>query len=106
MLQLIVFLKGFDEEQRRKLATVMGVCMAAGMGNATCLGILFEDHLVKDGESECPLPCKGLGVNVQGSHISVKCQLKKEIVIFCQINFYISEKMFSKINGMHYLTLK
>lgn len=49
--KLIVFLKGFDEEQRRKLATVMGVCMAAGMGNASCLGILFEDHLVKDGLS-------------------------------------------------------
>lgn len=48
--QLIIFLKGFDQEQRQKLATVMGICFANGLGNATCLQALFEDHLVKDGE--------------------------------------------------------
>lgn len=47
--KLIMFLKGFGEEERKKLATVMGMCLANGLGNPTCLNVLFEDHLVKEG---------------------------------------------------------
>ena len=47
--QLIVFLKGFTQEEREKLAIALGICLANGLGNPTCLQALFEDHLVKDG---------------------------------------------------------
>ena len=50
VFQLIIFLKGFGEDERRKLGTVTGICLANGMGNAVCLGCLFEDHLIKDGK--------------------------------------------------------
>ena len=48
--QLIVFLKGFTQEEREKLAIALGICLANGLGNPTCLQALFEDHLVKDGK--------------------------------------------------------
>eukprot|EP00914_Ancora_sagittata_P012377 GHVO01023830.1.p1 GENE.GHVO01023830.1~~GHVO01023830.1.p1 ORF type:complete len:418 (+),score=69.29 GHVO01023830.1:59-1312(+) len=47
--KLIMFLKGFDQSQRQKLAVVMGLCLANGLGNPTCLNILFEDHIVREG---------------------------------------------------------
>jgi len=47
--KLIVFLKGFEESERKKLGTVVGICLANGLGNPTCLNALFEDHLVKEG---------------------------------------------------------
>jgi hypothetical protein len=49
--KLILFLKGFDENQRRKLARIIGIFLANGLGNAECLSQLFQDHLVKDGLS-------------------------------------------------------
>jgi len=47
--KLVVFLRGFSEEERRKLATFYGISLANGLGNAECLAGLFEEHLVKDG---------------------------------------------------------
>ena len=49
--KLIMFLKGFEEGERKKLATVLGLCLANGLGNPACLTILFEEHLVKEGIS-------------------------------------------------------
>ena len=48
--KLIMFLKGFSEEERHKLATVMGICLSNNLGNPECLSALFEEHLVKEGE--------------------------------------------------------
>jgi hypothetical protein len=47
--KLIMFLKGFSGEERQKLATTMGICLANGLGKPTCLDALFEEHLVKEG---------------------------------------------------------
>jgi len=47
--KLIMFLKGFGEEERKKLGLIVGILLANGLGNASCLAQLFEDHLVKDG---------------------------------------------------------
>lgn len=47
--KVIMFLKGFEEAERKKLATVMGISLANGLGNPVCLNALFEDHLVKEG---------------------------------------------------------
>lgn len=49
--KLILFLKGFSEQERAKLAKVVGICLANGLGSPTCLLPLFEDHLVKEGLS-------------------------------------------------------
>ena len=46
-----MFLKGFNEEERVKLGMVMGLCLANGLGNPSCLVALFDDHLVKEGTS-------------------------------------------------------
>lgn len=50
LTKLILFLRGFQEEEREKLAITYGIILASGLGNAACLSSLFEDHLVKDGE--------------------------------------------------------
>jgi len=50
VLQLIKFLKGFNAEERIKLAKVVAYCLANGLGSSACIGCLFEEHLVKDGE--------------------------------------------------------
>lgn len=47
--KLIMFMKGFSEDERQKLGMVIGVCLANNLGNPTCLTKLFDDHLVKDG---------------------------------------------------------
>jgi len=49
MLQLIKFLKGFNAEERVKLAKVVAYCLANGLGSCSCIASLFEEHLVKDG---------------------------------------------------------
>lgn len=49
--KLILFLKGFGEAERRKLAMITGICLACGLGNPGCLQPLFEEHLVKEGLS-------------------------------------------------------
>lgn len=49
--KLLLFLKGFTEEERTKLGTVIGICLANGLGESTCLPALFEEHVVKEGLS-------------------------------------------------------
>lgn len=49
--KLILFLKGFNEEERRTLGRITGIFLANGLGDATVLSSLFEDHLVKEGLS-------------------------------------------------------
>jgi len=51
MKKLVLFLRGFSPEERRKLAIVYGISLANGLGNADSLAGLFEEHLVKDGIS-------------------------------------------------------
>ena len=48
--QLIKFLKGFNAEERVKLAKVFAYCLANGLGSSACIASLFEEHLVKDGQ--------------------------------------------------------
>ena len=45
-----MFLKGFREEERKKLAQLYGIFFSNGLGNPQCLNALFEDHLVKEGK--------------------------------------------------------
>lgn len=49
--KLILFLKGFTEEERTKLAKVIGICLSNGLGSPSSLQQLFDAHLVKDGLS-------------------------------------------------------
>jgi len=44
-------LKGFNETERQRLAQIVGITLANGLGSPTCLTTLFEEHLVKDGLS-------------------------------------------------------
>ena len=47
--QILVFLKGFSEEERRKLAMITALFLANGLISAQSLNSLFEDHLIKEG---------------------------------------------------------
>jgi hypothetical protein len=49
--KLLMFLKGFNETERRRLAQIVGICLSNSLGSPTCLLTLFEEHLVKDGLS-------------------------------------------------------
>lgn len=49
--KLIIFLKAFTPEARKRLAQVVGMCMAQGLVKHNCLAPLFnvDDHLAKEG---------------------------------------------------------
>lgn len=52
--KVLVFQKGFQPEERQKLATVTGQILANGLATPRVLVALFQDHLVKEGLSlEC-----------------------------------------------------
>jgi len=46
-----MFLKGFNEKARERLAQIVGICLSNSLGSSACLVTLFEEHLVKDGKS-------------------------------------------------------
>lgn len=49
--KLIIFLKAFTPEARKRLAQAVGMCMAQGLVKHNCLAPLFntDDHLAKEG---------------------------------------------------------
>lgn len=49
MKKILVFLKGFGEIERHKLALITALFLANGQIPATVLSSLFQEHLVKDG---------------------------------------------------------
>lgn len=48
-LQLLLFLKGFTESDRTKLAMLTGILLANGNISASILSSLFNENLVKEG---------------------------------------------------------
>ena len=48
-LQILMFQKGFTDEERSKLAVVTGIILANGLCTPKILQSLFEEHLVKEG---------------------------------------------------------
>lgn len=51
-LQLLLFLKGFTESERNKLAMLTGILLANGNISASILNSLYNENLVKEGEEE------------------------------------------------------
>lgn len=51
-LQLLLFLKGFTESERNKLAMLAGILLANGNISASILNSLFNENLVKEGEDK------------------------------------------------------
>uniref|UniRef100_A0AAX7W130 W2 domain-containing protein n=1 Tax=Astatotilapia calliptera TaxID=8154 RepID=A0AAX7W130_ASTCA len=51
--QLLLFLKGFTESERNKLAMLTGILLANGNISASILSSLFNENLVKEGVSPC-----------------------------------------------------
>lgn len=49
--KLLLFLKGFSESERNKLAMLTGVLLANGTLNASILNSLYNENLVKEGVS-------------------------------------------------------
>ncbi|KAL7991523.1 hypothetical protein Chor_015779 [Crotalus horridus] len=49
--QLLLFLKGFSESERNKLAMLTGILLANGTLNASILNSLYNENLVKEGVS-------------------------------------------------------
>lgn len=50
VLQLLLFLKGFTESERNKLAMLTGILLANGTLNASILNSLYNENLVKEGK--------------------------------------------------------
>lgn len=48
--QLLLFLKGFTESERNKLAMLTGILLANGDISASILTSLYNENLVKEGE--------------------------------------------------------
>jgi len=49
MNKILVYLKGFTEEERKRLAQVTALWLASGQIPATTLSVLINEHQVKDG---------------------------------------------------------
>lgn len=49
-LQLLLFLKGFTESERNKLAMLTGILLANGNISGLILSSLFNENLVKEGK--------------------------------------------------------
>ncbi|XP_027044516.1 eIF5-mimic protein 2 [Pocillopora verrucosa] len=47
--KILLFLKGFSEDQRNKLAIAAGIILANGMASPTALSSLLNENLVKEG---------------------------------------------------------
>ncbi|XP_013391605.1 basic leucine zipper and W2 domain-containing protein 1 isoform X2 [Lingula anatina] len=47
--KLLLFLRGFSELERKKIAMMIGLCISSNLAGAQCLSNLFDEHLVKDG---------------------------------------------------------
>lgn len=55
--QLLLFLKGFTESERNKLAMLTGILLANGNLSASILSSLFNENLVREGvSSHFPTP--------------------------------------------------
>ncbi len=52
VFQLLLFLKGFTESERNKLAMLTGILLANGSISASILNSLFNENLVKEGEEK------------------------------------------------------
>lgn len=50
--KILMFQKGFTDEEREKLATITGIILGNGLCTPRILLSLFEDHLVKEGISQ------------------------------------------------------
>ena len=51
-LQLLLFLKGFTESERNKLAMLTGILLAKGNISASILNSLYNENIVKEGEQK------------------------------------------------------
>ncbi|XP_033108128.1 basic leucine zipper and W2 domain-containing protein 1-like [Anneissia japonica] len=51
MKKILMFLKGFSESERNKVAMLTAIFLTNGLIPATCLASLFQEHLVKEGIS-------------------------------------------------------
>ncbi|XP_062566175.1 eIF5-mimic protein 2-like [Saccostrea cucullata] len=49
--KILYFMKGFNDDEKRKLAIITGIFLANSFCSAKVLSSLFEEHLVKDGIS-------------------------------------------------------
>lgn len=49
MRKILVYLKGFTEEERNRLAQITALWLASGQIPATIIPVLIQDHQVKDG---------------------------------------------------------
>lgn len=50
-LQLLLFLKGFTDSERTKLAMLTGILLANGNISASILSSLYNENIVKEGTS-------------------------------------------------------
>lgn len=49
--KILYFMKGFKDDEKRKLAIITGIFLGNGFCSAKVLSSIFEEHLVKDGVS-------------------------------------------------------
>lgn len=70
--QLLLFLKGFTESERNKLAMLTGILLANGNISASILSSLFNENLVKEGKGHvCRAERMWVGLSSSSQHSSV-----------------------------------
>ena len=47
--KILVFLKGYKDDERKKLAIITGIILSQNLCTAKVLASLFEEHLIKEG---------------------------------------------------------
>ena len=68
--QILVFLKGFKDDEQKKLAIELGIILANGFCKAQVLTSVFEEHLVKEGKNPAHL-----GISVWESRLLISRQI-------------------------------
>lgn len=48
--KILVFLRGFGDQEKHKLAMITAIIISNGLVPASVLSNLFQEHLVKDGK--------------------------------------------------------
>ena len=49
MKKILVFLRGFGDQEKHKLAMITAILISIGLVTASVLNSLFQEQLVKDG---------------------------------------------------------
>uniref|UniRef100_A0AAQ4NTI7 Basic leucine zipper and W2 domains 1a n=1 Tax=Gasterosteus aculeatus aculeatus TaxID=481459 RepID=A0AAQ4NTI7_GASAC len=96
--KLLLFLKGFTESERNKLAMLTGILLANGNISASILNSLYNENLVKEGEESRVVPHRGLSAGFV-STVSPLCSGVSAAFAVKLFKSWIHEKDINSVAG-------